>query len=136
MPRERFNIDRYYHKTGAHHGTTNVRRSYMLSEDVTHFDHQFFSIPTEQAEAIDPQQRMLLEVTYEAVESAGYTVEALHGSDTAVYVGMMNNDYLVQQAMDPDCLPKYNATGVAGSNASSRISYFFDWHGPSMVCPL
>ncbi|CAI4215787.1 unnamed protein product [Parascedosporium putredinis] len=78
-------------------------------------------------------QRLLLEVTYEALESMGCPMEQLHGSDTAVFVGMMNNDYLVQQALDVDFSPKYNATGVANSNASSRISYFFDWHGPSMT---
>ncbi|CAI4215786.1 unnamed protein product [Parascedosporium putredinis] len=105
----------------------------MLSEDITHFDHQFFSITPDQAAAIDPQQRLLLEVTYEALESMGCPMEQLHGSDTAVFVGMMNNDYLVQQALDVDFSPKYNATGVANSNASSRISYFFDWHGPSMA---
>jgi acyl transferase domain-containing protein len=133
IPPERFNVDRFYHKTGSHHGTTNVRRAYMLSEDISQFDHQFFSITPDQAAAIDPQQRLLLEVTYEAVESSGYTMEKLNGSDTAVFVGMMNNDYLVQQALDVDFSPKYNATGVANSNASSRISYFFDWHGPSVV---
>ncbi|KAK0103429.1 hypothetical protein ONS95_005453 [Cadophora gregata] len=133
IPSDRFNVDRFYHKIGSHHGTTNVRRAYMLSEDISQFDHQFFSITPDQAAAIDPQQRLLLEVTYEAIESMGCTMEQLHGSDTAVFVGMMNNDYLVQQALDVDFSPKYNATGVANSNASSRVSYFFDWHGPSMT---
>ena len=136
IPPDRFNVGRFYHKIGSHHGTTNVRRAYMLSEDISQFDHQFFSITPDQAASIDPQQRLLLEVTYEAVESMGCTMEQLHGSDTAVFVGMMNNDYLVQQALDVDFSPKYNATGVANSNASSRVSYFFDWHGPSMVCCL
>ena len=134
IPLERFNVDSFYHKTGSNHGTTNVRRAYMLSEDISQFNHQIFSITPDQAAAIDPQQRLLLEVTYEAVESLGYTIEKLNGSDTAVFIGMMNNDYLVQQALDVDFSPKHNATGVANSNVSSRISYFFDWHGPSTVC--
>ncbi|KAI1766326.1 hypothetical protein GGR53DRAFT_464558 [Hypoxylon sp. FL1150] len=133
IPPERFNVDRYYHKVGNHHGTTNVRRAYLLSEDVALFDNQFFSISPGEAEAIDPQQRILLEVTYEAVDSAGLTLSALHGSDTAVYVGIMCDDFRLQQSQDLDLLPTYNATGTASSNASSRISYFFDWHGPSMT---
>ena len=64
IPKDRFNIDGFYHEDGSHHGTANVRRSYLLSEDISRFDHQVFSIPLEQAEAIDPQQRLLLEVTH------------------------------------------------------------------------
>ncbi|KAH7340064.1 hypothetical protein BKA66DRAFT_479325, partial [Pyrenochaeta sp. MPI-SDFR-AT-0127] len=133
IPADRFNINRYYHRVGSHHGTTNCRRSYFLEQDITRFDNQFFGIPVGEAEAIDPQQRLLLEVTYEAVDSAGLTLDGLHGSDTAVYVGIMCDDYRQQQSQDLDALSTYNATGTAGSNASSRLSYFFDWHGPSMT---
>lgn len=79
------------------------------------------------------QHRMVLETVYEAVESAGLTLEGLQGSDTAVYVGLMCSDYYVLQAYDINFVPTYNATGIANSNASSRISYFFDWHGPCMT---
>lgn len=58
-----FNLDRFYHPTGSHHGTTNIRQAYLLSEDVRAFDAKFFSVPPGDAEAIDPQQRLLLEVT-------------------------------------------------------------------------
>lgn len=133
IPPERFNIDRYYHKVGNHHGTTNVRRAYLLAEDVALFDNQFFAISPGEAEAIDPQQRILLEVAYEAVDNAGLTLSGLHGSDTAVYVGIMCDDFRLQHSQDLDLLPTYNATGTASSNASSRLSYFFDWHGPSMT---
>lgn len=133
IPADRFNIDRFYHKQGNHHGTTNVRESYFLEEDIAQFDHKFFAIPPAEAAAIDPQQRLLLEVTYEALESGGYTLDSLHDSDTSVYVGIMCDDYKLQQSQDLDFLPTYNATGTANSNASSRISYFFNWHGPSMT---
>ena len=133
IPTDRFNIDRFYHRNGNHHGTTNVRQSYFLTEDVSRFDNKFFAIPPTEAAAIDPQQRLLLEVIYETMESAGYTLNTLTGSDTAVYVGIMCDDYKLQQAQDLDFLPTYNATGTANSNASSRISYYFDWHGPSMT---
>ncbi|KAL2833070.1 putative polyketide synthase [Aspergillus pseudoustus] len=133
IPADRFNISRFYHPDGSHHGTTNVKRSYFLSEDIRCFDSQFFGIPPAEAEPMDPQHRVLLEVVYEALESAGLPLEALHGSDTATYVGLMCSDYYTLQAHDLNAVPTYNATGIANSNASSRISYAFNWHGPSMT---
>lgn len=133
IPPDRFNINRFYHKDGTHHGTTNVRRSYFLDENIGEFDTHFFAIPPNEAEAIDPQQRLLLEVVYEALEDSGLTLDGLGGSDTAVYVGLMCQDYLSIQAQDINSLPTYAATGVSSANASSRVSYFFDWHGPSMT---
>ncbi|KAI9925937.1 hypothetical protein MW887_005743 [Aspergillus wentii] len=133
IPSNRFNIDRFYHKDGTHHGTTNVRRSYFLDGDVDMFDTKFFAIPPSEAEVIDPQQRLLLEVVFEAIENSGLTLDGLAGSNTAVYVGLMCQDFFAIQAQDVNSLPTYAATGVAASNASSRVSYFFNWHGPSMT---
>lgn len=89
IPANRFNLARFYHKDGSHHGTTNTRMSYFLDEDVTKFDTKFFSIPPGEAEVIDPQQRLLLEVVYESLESAGIPIHRLSNSDTSVYVGVM-----------------------------------------------
>jgi acyl transferase domain-containing protein len=133
IPPGRFNLSRLYHLDGSHHGTTNVKRSYLLSEDIRCFDTQFFGIPPTEAEPMDPQHRILLEVVFESLSAAGLTIEQLHNSDTAVYVGLMCSDYYVLQAQDINAVPTYNATGIANSNASSRISYFFNWHGPSMT---
>ncbi|KAI1772860.1 putative polyketide synthase [Hypoxylon cercidicola] len=133
IPPSRFNIDRFYHKDGGHHGTTNIREAYFLSEDIRKFDSKFFSIPPGEAECIDPQQRVLLEVVYEAVESAGHTLDSLYGSNTGVFVGLMSQDYFALQGQDVNAVPTYAASGTAASNASSRLSYFFNWHGPSMT---
>lgn len=86
-----------------------------------------------EAAAMDPQQRLLMETVYEAMETAGMTISSLQGSDTAVYVGIMCSDYYMLGSQDYRVLPTYNSTGIANSNASARISYFFDWHGPSMT---
>jgi acyl transferase domain-containing protein len=129
----RFNLDRFYHPEGGHNGTTHTQRGYLLRENPRHFDAKFFSIPPGEAEVIDPQQRMLLEVVYEALESAGLPIHSLSGSDTACYVGIMCQDFFTVQAQDLLSVPKYAVTGIAASNASSRVSYFFDWHGPSMT---
>lgn len=133
IPSSRFNIDRFYHKDGSHHGTTNVRQAYLLDGDVKQFDSKFFSVPPGEAECIDPQQRLLLEVVYEAVESAGHTLGGLNGSNTGVFVGLMSQDYFALQGQDGNAVPTYAASGTAASNASSRLSYFFNWHGPSMT---
>lgn len=83
---------------------------------------------------MDPQQRILLETVYEGVDSAGYSVEKLRGSETAVFVGQMNRDYGYMLLRDLDTLPQYMATGADSSAImSNRISYFFDWKGPSMT---
>ncbi|KAI1371141.1 putative polyketide synthase [Hypoxylon crocopeplum] len=130
---DRFSAEGFYHKDGSHHGTSNVLHSYLLSEDTRHFDAQFFSIPGSEADGIDPQQRLLMEVVYEALESSGHQIEELSGSSTAVYVGVMCNDYAHITYHDLESLPKYAATGTASSILSNRISYFFNWTGPSMT---
>lgn len=84
----RYNSAGFYRDTGGpRKGVTNVRHAYFLDGDISRFDNSFFSIPQIEASAIDPQQRLLLEVAYEALENAGVTLEAIRGTDTAVYAG-------------------------------------------------
>ncbi|RAH68494.1 ketoacyl-synt-domain-containing protein [Aspergillus aculeatinus CBS 121060] len=133
IPTERFDVDAFYDRDGERAGCLNVREAYTLDEDIRQFDAAFFKTNALEAEAMDPQQRLLLETVYEALESAGGVMEALHGSDTAVYVGVMTGDYHELLLRDPEDMPKYMATGTARSILSNRISYFFDWTGPSMT---
>ncbi|MCJ1245273.1 hypothetical protein MMC30_002476 [Trapelia coarctata] len=133
IPSTRFNTKAFYHPDGGHHGATNVDKSYLLSEDHCLFDATFFNISPREADAMDPQQRLLLETVYEGIESAGYSIDGMQGSDTAVFVGVMTGDYYDIQMRDLDSIPQYLATGVARSIISNRISYFFDWKGPSMT---
>ena len=131
IPEARFSAAGFYHPDGTYHGHSNVRQSYLLSEDVRTFDAQFFSVKPAEAKAMDPQQRFLLETVYEGLESAGLTIEGLRGSDTAVYAGLMCNDYEYMVMRDFNVLPTYHSVGVGRSVMSNRISYFFDW-----VCTL
>ncbi|KUI64258.1 Nonribosomal peptide synthetase 14 [Cytospora mali] len=80
---------------------------------------------------MDPQQRILLEVVYEGIEAAGYSLQQLHGSSTGVFVGQMTDDYRDILYRDPDNIPQYTATGISRAILANRISYFFDWRGPS-----
>ncbi|KAF9886948.1 hypothetical protein FE257_010689 [Aspergillus nanangensis] len=133
IPDTRFSVDGFYHPDNAHHGTSNVRHSYLLDEDLGRFDAQFFGIKPIEANALDPQQRLLMETVYESLEAAGLSMNRLQGSDTAVYVGVMSADYTDLIGRDLETFPTYFATGTARSILSNRLSYFFDWHGPSLT---
>lgn len=132
IPKDRFDVDTFFHADGKHHGRTNAPYAYMLEEDVRAFDASFFNIQAGEAESMDPQQRLLLETVYEAISDSGMRIQDLQGSSTAVYVGMMTHDYETISTRDLESIPTYSATGVAVSIASNRVSYFFDWHGPSV----
>ncbi|KAL2071876.1 hypothetical protein VTL71DRAFT_13111 [Oculimacula yallundae] len=130
---ERFNVDRFYHPTGSHHGTTNVKDAYFIPGNARKFDAPFFNVLPSEADSMDPQHRMLMEVCYEAAESAGVTLSDLSGSDTAVFIGLMSYDYSGIASRDPNFIPTYLSSGTANSNAAARISYHFDCHGSSMT---
>ncbi|KAK4448640.1 Nonribosomal peptide synthetase-like protein [Podospora aff. communis PSN243] len=131
---QRFSGDGFYRTDGAKRkGLTNVRRGYFINGDVDRFDNAFFGIPPAEASAMDPQQRMLLELTYEALENAGIPLGKFRGTNTGVYTGMTWNDYGMSLFRDVDATPKYMATGACNAMASNRVSYFFDLHGPSLV---
>ena len=132
IPDSRFSVKGFYHPDGTYHGHSNVKHAYLLDKDVGAFDAEFFGIRPREAEAIDPQQRILLETVYEGLESAGMPIAGLRGSDTAVYVGSMTDDYANMLLRDIQDTPIYFATGVARSILSNRVSYLFNWHGPSV----
>lgn len=84
IPSERFELKGYYHPIGANHGTTNVKRAYLLDEDYRDFDAGFFNISPNEAESMDPQQRLLIETVYEAMEAGGHSKKP-DGSSHFVY---------------------------------------------------
>ncbi|KAI0434876.1 hypothetical protein F5Y09DRAFT_354859 [Xylaria sp. FL1042] len=132
---ERFDPAPWYHKSAKHHGHFNVKNSYLLHGENSHrhFDAPFFGISAVEANTMDPQVRLLLETVYEALEAAGQSIEGLRGSDTAVYTGMMINSYKAVMERDLLSMGTYHATGSSRAMMSNRLSYFFDWHGPSMT---
>ncbi|KAF3765375.1 hypothetical protein M406DRAFT_338852 [Cryphonectria parasitica EP155] len=133
VPPSRFSSTAFFHEDGEYHGTTNSVKAYWLEQDHRLFDAQFFNITPKEAEAIDPQQRLLLEVVYESLESAGYTLQQYAGQPVAVFAGVMTDDYHTLSSRDDLNASQYAATGNARSNIANRVSYFFDFHGPSMT---
>jgi acyl transferase domain-containing protein/acyl carrier protein len=131
VPSDRWDIDRYYDPDPNATGKMYVRNANFLDR-VDLFDPQFFGIAPREAVSMDPQQRLLLEVSWEALESAGKSLEQLSGSQTGVFVGLMNLDYF-QLATQTDLVDTHTATGNAFSVLAGRLSYLLGFTGPSMV---
>jgi len=133
VPNERWPNDTYY-DPGNHPGSIKTKCGYFL-EQVDEFDAGFFGITPVEAEAIDPQQRMLLTVSQHAIDNAGIKNESLNGSKTAVYIGMANSDFSHQvfEQKNSDLLKEHSLTGTMASTAAGRISYCYGLTGPSMT---
>ena len=85
---DRFNISGFYDpQKKRSQGLSSTQHAYLLEDGIDRFDHGFFNIPPAEASAMDPQQRILLEVAYEAFENAGIPFEKIRGSNTGVYIG-------------------------------------------------
>ncbi len=102
-------------------------------DKVDEFDPLFFGISPREAENMDPQQRILLEVCWEAFEYAGINPTNLRGTSTGVFIGVSNSEYLRIQETSPEVVNAYYGTGNAFSINANRISYLFDFQGPSIV---
>ncbi|MDN2500709.1 acyltransferase domain-containing protein, partial [Nocardia nova] len=112
-------------------GKSAVRRGGFL-DGAAEFDARFFGISPREATGMDPQQRQLLEVSWEALEAAGIDPVSLRGSDTGVFVGIYGQDYGPRLDASGGDSEGYRLTGSALSVASGRIAYFLGLHGPTM----
>jgi polyketide synthase 13 len=101
--------------------------------DIKGFDAEFFALSKMEADNIDPQQRMALELTWEALENARIPASSLRGESVAVYVGSSTNDYSFLAVSDPTVAHPYAITGTASSIIANRVSYFYDFRGPSVT---
>jgi acyl transferase domain-containing protein/acyl carrier protein len=134
VPPERWDWRRFYDPDPEKPGKMYVKRGGFLKEPVTEFDPLFFGISPREAAAIDPQQRLLMEVTYEALEDAGLRLESLRGSATGVFIGAfaMDMTMLRSSIYNRDQILPTATTGGSMTLLSNRLSYVFDWHGPSL----
>ncbi|MCF6389659.1 polyketide synthase Pks13 [Mycobacterium sp. MBM] len=107
----------------------HTRGGYL--SDIKGFDSEFFALSKMEADNIDPQQRMALELTWEALEHARIPASSLRGGDVGVYVGSSNNDYMFLAVADPTTAHPYAITGTTSSIIANRVSYFYDFRGPS-----
>ncbi len=98
---------------------------------VDQFDSLFFDISPREAELMDPQQRLFLQTVWHTLEDAGYRKSDLAGTKTGLFVGVAANDYANLLAMAGVPIEAYSSTGNAHSVLANRVSFYFDWHGPS-----
>ncbi len=104
-----------------------------IIDDVDKFDAAFFGITPREAEAIDPQHRLLLETAWHALEDAGLKPGTLSGSRTGVFVGIASNEYSRIYGDELLATNRYAGTGNAMSIAANRISYLLNFQGPSLA---
>ncbi|WP_439657531.1 SDR family NAD(P)-dependent oxidoreductase [Lentzea sp. HUAS TT2] len=102
-------------------------------DDVECFDADFFSISPREARLMDPQQRLALELSWHAVEDAGYRADRLAGSRTGVFMGVCHWDYAELLEQELATIDAYYPTGAAYAVIANRVSHFFDFRGPSVV---
>ncbi|KAJ5637355.1 hypothetical protein N7490_007234 [Penicillium lividum] len=133
IPKERFNAEAFYHPDPEHGGTFHVQGGHFLSEDPANFDGSFFNVTKNELLTLDPQQRLVLENVYHALENSGIPMATVAGSNTSVFVSGFNHDYLGILNSDPETALKYKPTGVVNAVLSNRVSWFFDFKGPSMT---
>jgi len=131
IPASRWDLDAYYDPTPGTPGKMYTRHGAFI-QGVEDFDPQFFGISPREASRMDPHQRLLLEVSWEALERAGIAATDLKGSATGVFVGMMNEDFshLMTDATQIDL---HTASGSGLSVAAGRLSYSLGLQGPTMA---
>ncbi|KAH8804357.1 beta-ketoacyl synthase domain-containing protein [Xylogone sp. PMI_703] len=133
VPPERYNADAFWHPDAERGGSSRTKYGHFLTGSVTAFDAPFFSITPAEARSMDPQQRGMLESVYKALENAGVPLTKAAGTQTGVYVGCFTADYNDITVKDLDVPSKYAATGTVASMLSNRVSWFFDFKGPSIT---
>ncbi len=107
-------------------------RSAALLDNIEEFDASFYGISSFEAETLDPQHRLFLEVAWEAFEDAAIAPQDLVGTNTGVFVGTMNLDYAHYLTKKPENIHALFSVGNALSTASGRLSYFFGVKGPAV----
>ncbi len=133
VPPDRWDVDAFYDPDPNVPGKMYTRYAGFL-QDIRAFDPAFFGITPREAHSIDPQHRLLLQVTWEALENGGFDANALYGSRTGVYVGISNFEYGAALWSDsPTRITAYSGTGASLGVAAGRLSYTFGFTGPSMI---
>ncbi|SPB48697.1 unnamed protein product [Aspergillus niger] len=132
LPDWRWEPYRQRHPRNAALLAQTTAKGYFL-DDIDHFDAAFFSISPREAEQMDPQQRLALEVAWEALENAGISPPQLAGSNTSVYMGVNSDDYAKLLLEDLPNVDAHMGVGTAYCGIPSRISYILDLMGPSVA---
>lgn len=132
VPSDRWAVDELQHNKRSEPGRSVTFSAGVLS-GLDQFDAEFFGISPREAAMVDPQHRLLLELSWQAMENAGYLPSQLAGTNCAVYVGISGLDYGTRMLDDCSLISSHTMTGNTLSVAANRLSYFFDLRGPSLA---
>ncbi len=134
VPAQRWSIEQYYDANPDTPGKMHTRSGGFLNARIDEFDAQFFGMTPREALSLDPQQRLLMETTWQALENANIAPDSLFKTNTGVYVGMAAGDY-AHKVMNADVryLDAYYETGNALSVAAGRLAYLLGLTGPGLV---
>src|SRR5579862_4734475 len=132
IPSSRWDLARFYDSNPDAAGKMTTRHGSFL-RDPSLFDPHFFGISPREAVTMDPQQRLALEVAWEALENSGHNPIGASEHRTGVFFALSNSDYARMVFARPAEIDAYSSTGNNLSVVSGRISYTFGFHGPSMV---
>ncbi|HET8683000.1 MAG TPA: beta-ketoacyl synthase N-terminal-like domain-containing protein, partial [Micromonosporaceae bacterium] len=132
VPSERWDVEHFYSPSPGAPGKMSTRWGGFLDQ-VDEFDAEFFGIAPREAVQMDPQQRLVLELAWEALEDAGIAPKALRDSATGVFCGAMWQDYAQLFDDNPEGISQYTATGQDLSIISARVSHILGLQGPSVV---
>ncbi|MEM8699792.1 MAG: polyketide synthase, partial [Pseudomonadota bacterium] len=130
VPSQRWDADRFFHPGRLVPGTSYTMAAGLI-DDVWDFDPGFFGISPREAEQMDPQQRVLLEVVWEAIEHAFLTAEEIAAKRCGVFIGAASMDHSLVSVVEPATVGPNFMTGNTLSILSNRISYIFDLKGAS-----
>jgi acyl transferase domain-containing protein len=132
IPPDRYNAEGYTNKLGSR-SAIKTKHGYFLDEDLTALDTSFFSMSKTELERCDPQQRQLLEVTREVLESAGE--KEFRGKPIGCYVGTFGEDWLQMSAKEQQHIGGYLMTGHGDLMLANRLSFEYDFKGPRSASP-
>ncbi|MCY1023219.1 type I polyketide synthase [Pyxidicoccus sp. MSG2] len=134
IPKDRWDISTFYDASPDRPGKATTKWGGFVNQPLGAFDALFFGMSPREAAYLDPMQRWLLEVAWEAMEDAGFKPESLAGSKTGVFVGAFTVDASIFQLQpsNAELLGPHSGTGTAMTMVSNRLSYWFDLRGPSV----
>jgi acyl transferase domain-containing protein/NAD(P)-dependent dehydrogenase (short-subunit alcohol dehydrogenase family)/acyl carrier protein len=132
VPADRWDVDEYYDPEPGVPGRSVCKWGAFL-DDVADFDPEFFGINEKEATAMDPQHRLLLAASWEAMEHGGFTRDTLANSRTGVFMGLMHDDYQFIHADAGELAGPYGYLGNSFAMGSGRVAYAMGLHGPAMT---
>ena len=132
-PFDRWDVEAFYDENSTVPGRSVSKWAATL-ENITDFDAAFFGVSASEAASLDPQHRLILETSWEALEFAGIPPRSVSGTRGGVFIGLWNTDNLVRLGSHYEQLDSYAATtGNVHSTAAGRVSYLLGMHGPSIA---